>query len=77
MLNLISASTTCVLSLACAIVLAFMDKRAEKMLNRSSAQDGEVVRITDVKDFPAIFWMIAVICISYYVAIFPFIALGK
>ncbi|XP_067006714.2 lysosomal dipeptide transporter MFSD1 [Anabrus simplex] len=71
------ASATCVMSLVCALILAYMDKRAERILKRKPAQDGEVVHITDVKDFPAIFWMISIVCVAYYVAIFPFIALGK
>lgn len=74
---LIIASVTCFVSLICALLLAFMDKRAERILKRKTAQDGEVVRLTDVKDFPAIFWLIALVCVSYYVAVFPFIALGK
>ncbi|PSN30823.1 Major facilitator superfamily domain-containing protein 1 [Blattella germanica] len=74
---LLIASATCFMSLLCAILLAIMDKRAERILKRKIAQDGEVVRLTDVKDFPAIFWLISVVCVAYYVAIFPFIALGK
>ena len=37
---------------------------------------GEVIRLSDVKDFPATLWLIFIICVAYYVAIFPFIALG-
>lgn len=65
------------MSLMCALILAFMDKRAERILKRKTAQDGEVVRLSNVKDFPAIFWLISVVCVAYYVAVFPFIALGK
>lgn len=65
------------MSLICALLLAFMDKRAERILKRKTDQDGEVVRLTDVKDFPAIFWLLSVVCVTYYVAVFPFIALGK
>jgi hypothetical protein len=65
------------MSLICALILAFMDKRAERILKRKTAQDGEVVRLSNVKDFPAIFWLISVVCVAYYVAVFPFIALGK
>jgi ADP-ribose pyrophosphatase YjhB (NUDIX family) len=54
-----------------------MDKRAERILKRKTSQEGEVVRLTDVKDFPAIFWVISVVTVAYYVAVFPFIALGK
>lgn len=74
---LIIASTTCFMSLFCALFLAYMDKRAERILKRKIAQEGQVVRLTDIKDFPAIFWLVSIICIAYYMAIFPFIALGK
>jgi len=65
------------MSFVCTLILAYMDKRAERVLNRKENQSNEVVRLTDIMDFPASFWMIAIICVSYYVAIFPFIALGK
>ncbi|XP_069677136.1 lysosomal dipeptide transporter MFSD1-like isoform X1 [Periplaneta americana] len=74
---LLIASATCFMSLICALLLAYMDKRAERILKRKVAQDGEVVRLSDVKDFPPIFWLISVVCVAYYVAVFPFIALGK
>ena len=73
----VAASTTCFMSLFCALFLAYMDKRVEKILKRKIAQEGQVVRLTDIKDFPAIFWLVCIICIAYYMAIFPFIALGK
>ena len=75
-LTLFIASASCVFSLFCAFILAFYDKRAERILKRSSAQVGETVRITDVKDFGLSFWMISLICVTFYVTIFPFTALG-
>lgn len=71
------ASITCVGSMICAVGLALMDKRAERLLRRGEGEEPEVVRLTDAKDFKGIFWMIAAVCVAYYVAIFPFIALGK
>ncbi|XP_057329368.1 major facilitator superfamily domain-containing protein 1-like [Microplitis mediator] len=71
------ASLTCVFSMICACLLGLMDKRTETLLRRGHGEEPEVVRLTDVKDFKGIFWLIVVICIAYYVAIFPFIALGK
>lgn len=68
------------LSLGCALLLAWMDKKAEKETQRRNQQDGtggEVIKMSDVKHFPVNFWMVCVVCIAYYVAIFPFIALGK
>ena len=54
-----------------------MDKRAERILQRNTNPGGEVARLSDVTSFKVTFWMVSVICVSYYVAIFPFIALGK
>lgn len=65
------------MSLVCAILLAWMDKRTEKLTKPKSTQPTEVIRITDVKDFPGVFWLISVVCFAYYGAVMPFIALGK
>ena len=61
----------------CAVVLAVLDRRAEKILNKQASGTGEVVRFSDVKDFPLSFWLMSGTCVTYYVAIFPFIGLGK
>lgn len=74
---LLLASLTCVMSFMCALILGWMDKRAQRILQRNDNPDGEVVKLSDVKTFKITFWMVSVICVAYYVAIFPFIALGK
>lgn len=71
------ATLTCVMSLICSLILSVLDKRAERILRRNETTDDKVVRMRDIKDFPAQFWLVTVICVAYYVAIFPFIALGK
>lgn len=71
------AAGTCVMSMICACMLGLMDKRAERLLRRGEGQEPQIVSLKDVKDFKLIFWLLALICIAYYVAIFPFIALGK
>lgn len=77
-ITLLLAGLTTVMSLASAVLLAWLDKRAEKALNRrNNQQNSEVIRLSDVKDFPLNFWMISIVCVAYYVAVFPFIALGK
>ncbi|MGH0137207.1 UNVERIFIED_CONTAM: hypothetical protein FKN15_056911 [Acipenser sinensis] len=38
---------------------------------------GEVIKLTDVKDFSISLWLIFIICVCYYVAVFPFIGLGQ
>ncbi|XP_057694962.1 major facilitator superfamily domain-containing protein 1 isoform X2 [Corythoichthys intestinalis] len=75
--SLMLAAATCIFSLICAVVLALFDKRAEKILKKEQGKTGEVIQLTDVKDFPFPLWIIFIICVSYYVAIFPFIGLGQ
>ena len=71
------AALTCVGSMICAVVLGFMDSHAEKVLRRNEGREPEIVRLTDVKDFKGVFWLVAWICVAYYIAIFPFVSLGK
>ena len=66
----------CLLSLAAALTMAFFDKRASRILGKDDAKTGEVVRLTDVKDFGMAAWLIFLICVTYYVAVFPFIGIG-
>ncbi|XP_062843590.1 major facilitator superfamily domain-containing protein 1 isoform X1 [Trichomycterus rosablanca] len=74
---LMIAASTCVFSLFCSLMLAYFDKRAERILNKEEGKTGEVIKLRDVKDFPFQLWMIFIICVGYYVAIFPFIGLGQ
>ncbi|KAG4066419.1 hypothetical protein HA402_007055 [Bradysia odoriphaga] len=74
---LLLASITCLMSFVCALILGWMDKRAQRILRRNDNPGGEIAKLTDVKTFKVTFWMVSVICVAYYVAIFPFIALGK
>lgn len=76
--TLFIASLTCFFSLICGVILGWMDYRAEKILGRQDEQNNaEPFRITDIKHFKPVFWLLSVICVAYYLAIFPFIALGK
>ena len=74
---LLLAALTCVMSMICALVLGWMDKRAQRILKRNDNASGETAKLSDVTTFKTTFWMVSVICVAYYVAIFPFIALGK
>ncbi|TNN01743.1 major facilitator superfamily domain-containing protein 1 isoform X1 [Takifugu flavidus] len=76
-ISLMIAGVTCLFSLFCALVLGFLDKRAERILHKEEGKTGEVIKLTDVKDFPFPLWLIFIICVGYYVAIFPFIGLGQ
>lgn len=75
-ISLYLAGFTCLLSLVCALGLAFFDIRASRLLRKDENKTGEVIHITDVKDFGCSMWLLCIICVAYYVAIFPFIGLG-
>ncbi|XP_051966260.1 major facilitator superfamily domain-containing protein 1 isoform X2 [Xyrauchen texanus] len=76
-ITLMISACTCLFSLVCALVLGFLDRRAARILNKEQGKTGEVIKLTDVKDFPVSLWLIFIICVGYYVAIFPFIGLGQ
>ncbi|XP_045610044.2 lysosomal dipeptide transporter MFSD1 isoform X1 [Procambarus clarkii] len=75
--SLMIAGSTCVFSLVCALLLGILDKRRSKILHLNTAESGEKVHLKDVLSFPLSFWLISIICVTYYVAIFPFIGLAK
>lgn len=74
--TLFAAAATCVLSQICAFVLAIFDFRASKKLNREAGKTGDVIRLRDIRYFSPSFWLLTVVCVAYYVAIFPFVGLG-
>ena len=76
--TLMVAGLTCVMSFVCAVILGLMDKRAERILKKASVTDtGETFTFRDVLSFPTSFWLLSIVCLAYYVAIFPFISLGQ
>lgn len=61
----------------CSLILGCIDKRADRILRRDENGEKEVIKLKDIKEFRLTFWLITIICVAYYIAIFPFIALGK
>ncbi|VDN13614.1 unnamed protein product [Dibothriocephalus latus] len=39
-------------------------------------QQEETIRLIDICHFPLAIWLICIICVSYYVTVFPFVSLG-
>ncbi|XP_041351508.1 major facilitator superfamily domain-containing protein 1-like [Gigantopelta aegis] len=74
--SLFVGAGTCVFSLLCALSLAFFDNRNDRILKRRVKTTDEVIRIGDVRYFPATMWLICIICVTYYVSVFPFVGLG-
>lgn len=75
--TLLVAGLTCIISLVAAFILAAQDKRAERILGRTIPQSEEAIRLKDATNFKLDFWMLTLICVSFYLTIFPFIALGS
>jgi MFS family permease len=77
--TLFVAGAFCLLSLFCALIMFYFDRRAQRILHKDGVQTdavGEQIRFSDIKDFNIKFWLLCAICISYYVTIFPFISLA-
>lgn len=47
-----------------------------EVMTQSAEEEVKKIEIRDIFQFPAPIWLICVICVTYYVAIFPFISLG-
>lgn len=79
-LTLMIGACFCLLSLFCAVIMAFFDKRSQLILNRTISSESikwkEVVDLKSFRSFGLSFWILCGICVTFYVAIFPFIGLG-
>lgn len=75
-LSLMVGVGMCAFSLVCAIVLAVLDRRAEKLTNRKTFSTEEKITLSDVKKFPITIYMLFIVCAAYYVAVFIFIGVG-
>ncbi|XP_067944720.1 lysosomal dipeptide transporter MFSD1-like [Watersipora subatra] len=69
---------TCLFSLCCALAMAFFDWRAKKVLGKSASTTGETITLKDLKVLMinGKLWIVCIICVMYYVTVFPFIGLG-
>uniref|UniRef100_A0A5K3FK33 Lysosomal dipeptide transporter MFSD1 n=1 Tax=Mesocestoides corti TaxID=53468 RepID=A0A5K3FK33_MESCO len=88
--TLLVASVTCLFSIGCAISLAFFYRRyvkarLESLLSvetsgessqEAAAPQEEVIQLKDILHFPPPIWLICIICVAYYVTVFPLISLG-
>ena len=74
------AGGTCVMSLCCAVILFFLDRRAQIMVRdpkRKKSKEDPPIRFDDILALPATYWIVCITCLSYYVAVFPFVSLGQ
>ncbi|XP_015784976.1 major facilitator superfamily domain-containing protein 1 isoform X1 [Tetranychus urticae] len=75
-LTLLFAVSFCIFSLIMGLLMAYFDKRAERILKKEPPKAGEEMKFQDVFHFGLDFWMVSFICVLYYITIFPFIGLG-
>ena len=69
-----AAALLCGLSLLCNLVYIFLEKRAENRVTLSQAVAGDRIVLSDIRRFNASYWYIAILCLVFYSAIFPFTA---
>lgn len=73
------AAATCLFSFICASILGILDKRAERIMQRNDPNNSEsleMIKFKDIRDFNSSFWYLTMICVLYYICIFPFVSLG-
>jgi len=66
----------CIISFGFAILLCLLDKKADiedgKDINKEVTEE-EKFRLSDIKDFKLVYWIITINCVMMYGGIFPFI----
>ncbi|MCC6132544.1 MAG: MFS transporter [Acidobacteria bacterium] len=70
------AAALCVVSLLGNLVYFVLDKRGERALGLKEVEAGDKIVFSDIKKFHASFWYVALLCVTFYSAIFPFTALS-
>jgi MFS family permease len=76
--TLLIAVSTCAISLICALILWTLDNRRKKVIQEDSPPDpSDEFHIRDIRHFSASLYCVFIICVFYYVAIFPFIAAAQ
>lgn len=49
---------------------------SETVVQHTDQGDENRIKLRDILHFPAPIWLICIICVAYYVTVFPFISLG-
>ena len=71
-----AAVILCLVSFGAAIVYWIMDVHGARVLRLEETGADEKVDLKDISRFPASFWYVAILCVTFYSAIFPFTALS-
>ncbi len=75
------SGSSLVMSFICSLFLAWMDGHRLDVINAleedGKKKEDEAVHFSELFKLPGKFWVLCVICVSYYVAVFPFVSLGQ
>jgi MFS family permease len=71
-----AAALLCGFSLLCNLVYNAMDLHGERELDLQKPGAGDKIVFSDIKKFGARYWYVALLCVTFYSAIFPFTALA-
>jgi MFS family permease len=73
---LFAAALLCGFSLLCNLVYNGMDRYGERKLDLPRPGAGDKIVFGDIAKFGASYWYVALLCVTFYSAIFPFTALA-
>ena len=71
-----AAALFCLFSVLCNLVFNVMDKHGEKALSLPKPDAGDKIVFSDIKKFTSSYWLVVLLCVTFYSAIFPFTALA-
>ncbi len=71
-----AAALLCAGSLLTNLVYNVMDMKGERALDLPAAGSGDKIVFSDIGKFGASYWFVALLCVTFYSAIFPFTALS-
>ena len=71
-----AAAGFCLFSVLCNLVFNLMDRHGEQVLELSKPGAGDRIVFSDIKKFTSSYWLVVLLCVTFYSAIFPFTALA-
>jgi len=66
----------CLVSFCAVLAYCWLDRKGERALKLEAGASDDKIVLSDIKKFPASFWYVAILCVTFYSAIFPFTALS-
>jgi len=71
-----AAAGFCLVSVLCNLVFNAMDLHGEKVLALPRPGAGDKIVFSDIRKFTSSYWLVVMLCVTFYSAIFPFTALA-